>query len=268
MKKLAFCFLIYDTIINEELWEIFFRGIDKAKYNIYIHYKVNVPLKYFEQYKVKETIETKYADVSLIHAHNLLFKKAYEDGCDKMINVTQSCIPLKSFDYVYNFLTKDDFSHFNVTPQSQCFPRCNDLLKYYDNNTIQKSSDWYILNRKCCHAIINYPKEKINEEYQSISYPEEHFYITLMHKYGLQNEIIATPNLADGATTFTNWEGMDYKYPSTRGLKNYTYISEEELLHLVNSKALFGRKFQAECAGILLNNRTYINAISMVTYYY
>ena len=115
MKKLGFCFLIYDKLTLEELWNVFFSGVDKNKYNIYIHYKHNVPLKYFEQYKLKECIETKYADVSLIHAHNLLFKKAYDDGCYKIISLSQACIPFKSFDYIYEFLCKDNYGHFRPT---------------------------------------------------------------------------------------------------------------------------------------------------------
>ena len=117
MKKIAFCFLIYDKINLEELWKLFFRDVDTNKYNIYIHYKVNTPLKYFEKYKLDECIETKYGDVSLIHAHNLLFKKAYEDDCYKLISLSQACIPFKSFEYIYNFLCKDNYGHFNIAPQ-------------------------------------------------------------------------------------------------------------------------------------------------------
>jgi hypothetical protein len=43
MKKLAFCFLIYDVINHEELWKLFFDRVDPSKYSIYIHYKTNTP---------------------------------------------------------------------------------------------------------------------------------------------------------------------------------------------------------------------------------
>ena len=59
MKKIAFCFLIYDIINHEELWNIFFKDIDTNLYNIYIHYKNNKQLKYFEKYKLDNCIETK-----------------------------------------------------------------------------------------------------------------------------------------------------------------------------------------------------------------
>ena len=261
MKKIGFCFLIYDTIVHEELWNVFFENIDTKKYSIYIHYKQNKPLLYFEQYKLKNCIETKYVDVSIIHAHNLLFKAAFEDGCDKIISLSQSCIPFKSFNYIYDFLTSNDMCHFNIAPQSQCFPRCKELLKYYDRNNIQKTSNWFILNRKVCEAVISSTIDKINQEYTSIYCPEEHYFIMTVFVKNLQDQIITTPNLANGATTFTNWEGMDYKYVSTRGLKNYSVISQEEIQYLLESPCLFGRKFTQECY-ISLFSDNYLKTIS------
>ena len=214
MKKLAFCFLIYDEIIHEELWNMFFKDVDKNKYNIYIHYKFNKPLKYLEQYKLNNCIETNYCHVSIIHAHNLLFKKAYEDDCFKIISLSQSCIPFKSFNYIYDFLCKDNYGHFNIASQNTCFPRCNNLLKYYDKSIIQKSSNWFILNKNTCKLIVYENTKKINEEYSNIYCPEEHYFITAIFNNNMQNEIITTPNLSNDATTFTNWEGTDYKYPS------------------------------------------------------
>jgi hypothetical protein len=60
MKKLAFCFLIYDEINHEELWNIFFKNIDKNKYNIYIHYKSNKPLIFFDKNKEDNIIKEVY----------------------------------------------------------------------------------------------------------------------------------------------------------------------------------------------------------------
>ena len=51
-KKIALCFLIYEEIYHEDLWYNFLKNVDKKKYNIYIHYKTNKPLKYFEKYKL------------------------------------------------------------------------------------------------------------------------------------------------------------------------------------------------------------------------
>jgi hypothetical protein len=87
----------------------------------------------------------------------------------------------------------------------------------------------------------------IDKLYSNIYAPEEIFFITLIYYNNLQNEIITTQNLSNDATTFTNWERMDYKYISDYSLKRYNFIDKEELIYLLNSKCLFGRKFNKEC---------------------
>ena len=251
--KLGFCFLVYDIINHEDIWYNFFKGVDTEKYAIYIHYKTQKPLKYFEAYKLKSCLETKYGHVSIIHAHNLLFSHAFIDNCYKIISLSQACVPLKSFDYIYDILTKDSLAHFNIAPREQCFPRCNTLLEFYDEKYIQKASNWFILNRVLCETILQ-DKENINREYGNIRSPEEHYYLTTLFARGLEDQVRFTPNLAS-ATTFTNWKGVDYKYPSEKGLKNYSSITHEELEYLIRSPSLFGRKFNTECgpwlAGLL-----------------
>lgn len=256
--KLAFCFLIYDIINHEDLWNTFFTNVDNNKYNIYIHYKTNKQLKYFENYKLKYCIPTQYAHISLVLAQNLLLSEGLKDNENEhFIFLSGSCIPLKSFDYVYNNLNKS-YSYFNITPVSQCFPRCNDALHYIDRKYIHKTSQWCILNKK--HAQLMIDKKEYIKWFENNGCPDEHCYITNIFFNGLQNEIITTPNLATGATTFTNWADMDYKYVSNHGLKNYSFIAIEEIVYLLNSKSMFGRKFTVECANSL-NNDVYIKFI-------
>lgn len=260
MKKIAFCFLIYDIINHEDLWNIFFNNVNKNKYNIYIHYKTDKKLKYFEEFKLNSCIKTKYADISLVMAQNILLEEALKDINNKhFIFISNSCIPFKSFDYVYDFL-KEDYSYFNITQQYECFPRCNETLKFIDKKYIQKAGQWCILNRKHSELITN-NKEYIKWFNYSSTVPDEHCYITYLYFRSLENEIISTPNLANDATTFTNWKGMKYKYPSKNGLKNYISITNEEINYLLNSKCLFGRKFTIKCNDFL-NNKDYINKIS------
>ena len=247
MKKIAFLFLIYDKINMEELWEKFFKKIDNNKYNIYIHCKINKPLKYFEKYKLCNCIQTSYADISIVRAQNILLKEALKDeNNEHFIFLSNSCVPFKNFDYIYNKLSIDK-SYFNIAPQTQCFPRCNDLLNYIEKNYIQKASQWCILNKK--HSIVMINESKYINFYKNIYAPDEICYITNIFMNNLQEEIITTSNLTDGATTFTNWEGMDYKFPSNYSLKNYTFISNDEIDHLLNSECFFGRKFNRESIG-------------------
>lgn len=255
-KKIALCFLIYDKIIHEDLWYQWLKNVDKNKYNIYIHYKENKPLKYFEKYKIKENIPTKYADVSLIHAHNLLFKNALKDNNYKIISLSQNCIPVKSFDYVYKFLTNDNFGHFSFFSNYQIFPRGNELLNYYNRENIKKSNNWFILNKTLAKSVINNSKNNIDKKYKNIISPEEYYFITHIYTNNLQNQLKTTYNSCYG-TTFAGWSEMtDYKIfdkskllkpPSSSWVNEYDEICNEELEYLVNSKCLFARKFTEKC---------------------
>ena len=105
-KKIAFLFLIYDSINQEDIWYHYLKNIDKNKYNIYIHCKYNnIKLKYFEEYKLKNCITTKWGDKSLVVAQNILLEEALKDPSNQhFIFLSNSCIPIKSFNYVYNIL--------------------------------------------------------------------------------------------------------------------------------------------------------------------
>jgi hypothetical protein len=262
MKKIAFCFLIYDMINQEELWNIFFKNIDPEKYRIYIHYKTNRRLKYFEKYKLQSCIETKYADKSLTLAGNLLFREAFQDSDNfKFILISGSCVPFKSFDTIYEFLINDHYGYLNTCPQEQCFPNCNSLLSVIEKPHIGKAHQWIILNRLLVEKLCFDKDHIINTIFSSIYAPEEYFYYTYIKILGLEDEVKTTVNAANEATTITNWAGMDYKYVTNRSIKNYTNISQEEIEYLLKSPCLFGRKFLRECINCFIN-KPYITSIS------
>ena len=252
MKKIAFCFLIYDEIIHEDIWYEFLKNMDLSKYSIYIHYKTNKPLKYFDNFKLDYCCETKWGTHSLIHAHNLLFKKAYDDGNYKIISLSQSCIPLKSFNYIYDFCIRDNLCHFNTSINQKGSHRAHSLINFgIDKKFIHKSANWFILNRKITKLITDMPNNIIDKLYSPIKSAEEHYYITTVYLNNLQNECKLYPNIAMGPT-FANWHDMPYKYNNPlqhHNLKNYKEISEEELSYLCDSNPLplFGRKFLPNC---------------------
>ena len=276
MNKLAFIFLIYSTINHESIWYDFFKNVDKSKYNIYIHYKTDVKLEYFDEYKVKNIINTKYADISIVKAQNYMLKEALIDADNThFIFLSGSCIPFKSFDYIYNILDSK-FSYFHIADKEECLPDCREALNYIDIEYLNKASQWCILNRK--HSILlingaNYYNHVYN--HNTLNYlvwfnnsyaPDELCYLTFLarvYNNNLKNEIIATyyKDPPEYATTFANWEGMNYKYVSHNELKNYVYISENELTHLINSPCLFGRKFK-QYSEYSLRNNIYIHHIS------
>jgi len=244
-KKCALLFLIYDEINHEKLWHDYLSQVDNQKYSIYIHYKNNKILKYFEENKIN-SIDTNWGDISLVKAQNILLGEALKDKNNThFIFLSNSCIPLKKFNYIYDNIQPDK-SYFNIAPNG-IFPRYDNIKKYTDSSNIMKASQWSILCRK--HADILYNDREIYcKWFDNISIPDEGAYITYLNHMKCQNELILTNNSANNATTFTNWYDMDYKYVGNESPKYYKNISNDELDYLVNnSKCFFGRKFHKDC---------------------
>ena len=257
MKKLAFCFLIYDKINHEELWNNWFKNIDKKKYKIFIHYKKNIILKYFEKYKLDYCIETKYADISLVKAQNLLIQNSINNNCTHQILLSDSCIPLKSFNHIYKKLNPL-FSYFNLLP-ANLYKHTKIIGKTtLKISKIHKSSQWCILNKKHSKIIL---KDRIIYKKLSKCYaPDELVYLTILNKYN--KELIITNNLTSGATTFTNWSDMNYPYQNHMEIKNYEIITLDEINYLIKQPCLFGRKFKSDCKIIKRNGLLYEDDLS------
>ena len=252
-KKIGLCFLIYNKINHEELWYNWLKNVDKSKYTIYIHYKENKPLKYFEQYKLENCIETCWGCLSVVQAQNLMLTQALKDPQNKhFIWLSDSCIPIKSFNHVYDFLD-DTKSYFNIAPDSQVFPRATSVLKFIEKDNIKKANMASILNRK--HAnILAQNETNINKWFQNINNVDEIVYITLLYHNGLKEELELTPNIAAGAIIVAQWSDMaNYKiFEKSIKLNDYTYkyICPEELTYLIRSESLFCRKFLENCGGL------------------
>lgn len=268
MNKIAFLFLIYDIINHENIWFNFFNGVSKNKYNIYIHYKTDNNLDLFNEFKInkKKIINTKYADISIVKAQNILIREALKDKNNKhFIFLSGSCIPLKSFNYIYNYLDTK-YSYFHIAGSDDCFPDCEVVLKYISKIHIKKASQWCILNRRHSELLIDNVHDNYLIWFNNTYAPDELCYISYLsyiYNNSLDNEIISTlyTSPPEVATTFANWEDMNYKYVSERELKNYKSISEEELEYLLRSPSLFGRKFKPSCY-YSLNKRLYYDIIT------
>jgi hypothetical protein len=252
-KKIAFCFLIYKKIFHEDLWYNYLKNIDPNKYSIYIHYKEQQPLKHFEQHKLKQTIDTCWGCLSIVQAQNLILKEAIKDSNNQhFIWLSDSCIPIKSFNYIYNYLDTQK-SYYNICPDNQVFPRANKVLKYVERKNIKKANMASVINRKHALLFVN-NDHQINTWFSGINNVDEIVYITLLFHNNLQHELVLTHNVAAGSVIFAQWADMkNYKVFKNSKKKNdytYEYICPEELNYLVSSKSLFARKFVENCKGI------------------
>jgi hypothetical protein len=233
LSKIAFCFMIYSSIENEDLWVDFFSKADQTKFNIYVHAKdPDAYTGVFSKYIIDEHIETKYGSWSLVKCSNALFRKAFHSDSDniKFVLLSGHCIPVKTFAHVYNTIAHNDHAYICLSPAHQIFPRYLPLLNFFSNCEIAKHHQWVILTR----ADVAFIKEDPYLEcFENIDIPDESYYITVLRKNGTASHV--QTNLL---TTFTQWE-------EDLDIQTYTSISKEEL-HNLTSKVpfpLFARKF-------------------------
>jgi hypothetical protein len=262
MKKIAFLFLIYDEIANEQLWRNFFRKIDKTRYSIFIHWKYETTLRYFDAHKLKCPVATEYAEPSLVKAQNLLLREALKDPeNERFVFLSNSCIPLKPFAFIYRTLISEELSYFNVAKDEHIYqiPRAqNELAAAFGDKNVKKASQWSILTRPIAQilaesdtyldAIFETGKKQLADEY---------FYISYLHFLDKLSEIRLSKYSAVDCAMFEFWQDKEYPYSGnftsthpdgwSRKLKTFFDISKEEINFLLGAPCFFGRKFARGC---------------------
>jgi hypothetical protein len=243
--KIAFCFLTIDNINKIDVWEDFFRG-HEDKYSLYIHPKN--PEKVDKKYKsniIGNLIETKWGEISLVRATMNLFKAAFADPDNKLcVLVSDSCIPLNNFDYIYNELMINNdgdniISLRNDTPQG--YKIRHNSLKMKNPNFIKfinfkKSSQWCAINRKSIDFLLTYDYTDL---FSLMFAPDEHYFINIFDKFNIPYKIM---NI-----TYDNWkEPSDDKEKYKAFPKIYTNINDTDIIKARQTGALFFRKVVKE----------------------
>jgi len=176
--KIAFLILTYGN-------PLFHKKIKKLskKYNIYIHPKfANEVDNYFKKYIIKDIVETKWGDFSIVQATLNMLTVAYADNNDYYFLISGDSCPLynqKLFSTMFSS-NNNDISSF-------------DFMKKYDN--IYKSSQWWMMIKQDVSIILNttdkYKNFFLNKRLDGAY--DENYFLTV-----LQNEI------------------KDYKYKNTK----------------------------------------------------
>lgn len=263
MKKVAFLFLIKDSITLELVWELYFKNLDVCQYSIYIHHKDGATLgAFFYKYQISNCVATEWGHISLVRAQNLLLTRALEDPDNEhFVFVSGDAISTKPFHVLYNQLDTS-FSYFTKSPnQNGCFPRTNPALRFIDKKHIQKAHQWCILNRK--HATLMTTNTEYIDWFNGVPCTDEHCYITYIYVRGLQDEIVGNDDSSDPTTnlTYANWT---HTRPAQRLPRLYKTITPEELEQLINGRCLFARKFAPQALASIALHPEYIQKMFFV----
>lgn len=194
--KLAFLFLIIDDINNPEIWEKYLEDINRR--NIYVHPKHPENVKSFlKNYIIDDLRETTWGFI--INAYEALFTTAIKD--DELnkyfIIISESDIPVKSFNTLYNFVKSNYIELWEITK----FDENNRLnnLKVFPIKNIIKHSAFYILDRSTVHNLLISPYLQNFKEFQLA----EEFFLSIVYKPKIFENVMIT---------FADWEWTAKKY--------------------------------------------------------
>ena len=247
--KIAFCFLTIGNIHQIDLWKKFLKG-NENKYNIYIHpkepEKVNNEWK---KYIIKDRIDTKWGDISLVKATLKLFQEAYMNDNNKMfILVSDSCIPIYNFEYIYDNLINHQITRYSIRNKNQenmLKPRYNEILNNTNNefleyNKFKKQSQWCIINRDDIKIMID-KNNDYTDLYKNVFAHDEHYFINISEKFNLKYD-------DNKSISFDNWNAdeLDSNSKYNKLPKTYLNVTINDIEKARNEEALFFRKVVPE----------------------
>jgi hypothetical protein len=240
MNTIALCFLVYDRIECENIWEHWLKSQpDGDKFTIYVHSKFNFQVESeFLRGRINvlpDPVLTEWAGFSLVEATQRLFMVAMSDPQNyKCVLLSNTCIPVKPPNYVWKFLTDNNMSYIFECQKTQRWPRYLLLQRFMPVNKIAKHSQWIILNRGHIQ-LINKHFSVIKKLYNGIRIPDESWALTFLQISDCDSEINRFYQ-----TTYTNWVDNDApEHP-----KLYKTIDAQELKKLIYGEYLFARKFE------------------------
>lgn len=234
--KIAFMFLTYAKLSKSEIWYNYFKNVDDNKYSVYIHNKhdfnskKNMHDKYFEKFIIKNKVETKWGHINLVRATINLLKESLLDQDNTFFYlVSDTTVPLKSFDEFYDFIMNKKNNIFKDVKQN-CYYFDNERKKRYlsVSSKIHCSieqfaycSQWMILDRKTAEY---FSENDQTTFFEDMSAPDEHYFITICNMKKI-------PYVHDDKILFTKWE--------KNGAHPKSYFNTDE----VNQKELEGFYF-------------------------
>jgi hypothetical protein len=248
MKKIAFLFLTLENPNFPKIWNKYFRG-HKDKYTIYIHAKYPEKVTWKKKHIIKDLQETAWGYIT--RALIELLKEAYKDTDNyKFVTISESCIPIKSF---------DDFYHDAILDPCSWIKKMN-ISKYnYQERigkTISKSSNKIIPK----YFLKNYARFCLNRTHVMLLLQKSEE-LKFFHNMHVGDEFFLTvlyplKNVRDFAVTYDDWEYVDIKKKEIKDKIRSLYEIQEKN-HINKSDEIL--KKREEFNNIAKNPKTIIN---------
>lgn len=262
VPKIAFMYLTRGPLPLAPIWEKFYEG-NRGLYSIYIHslpsYISNFSSDSVFYNKQIPSQVTEWGRMSMCDAERRLLANALIDLSNEyFILVSESCIPIRNFSFIYDHLTKSRHSFVGAIDDLGPYGRGRyDMRMMPEVNISQwrKGPQWFEVNRQLAISIIKdtayYPK--FLNFCRPACYVDEHYFPTML--------TIESPNLlANRSLTWVDWS-RGGAHPATFGKGD---VNEDFLVRIQKGRTcqyngenitdcyLFARKFAPSALGPLL----------------
>ncbi|KAK6942012.1 Glycosyl transferase, family 14 [Dillenia turbinata] len=279
--KIAFMFLTPGTLPFEKLWDKFFHGHD-GRFSVYVHASRENPIHVSRHFINRDIRSDKvvWGKISMVDAEKRLLGNALKDPDNQQfVLLSDSCVPLHDFDYVYNYLMYTNVSFIDCfeDPGPHGSGRYSEhMLPEVEKKDFRKGAQWFSMKRQ--HALIvmadNLYFSKFREycrpgmEQGRNCYSDEHYLPTffyMMDPGGIANWSVTHVDWSEGKWHPKSYRAKDVTYEL---LKNITSIDES--VHVTSDQRkqvqirpclwngmkrpcyLFARKFYPETSNALM----------------
>ncbi|GBG77056.1 hypothetical protein CBR_g23382 [Chara braunii] len=268
-RRVAFLFLTRGPLPLAPLWDLFFRGNEQL-YSVVVHtspgfeFEDTMPEPFLAN--VIRSEEVAWGTPRMIDAERRLLAFALLNPLNqRFVLVSETCLPLHNFTFIYEYLMACPSSFIQSQPPS---PPSDYFLSYrwparyipmmmpeVRASQWRKGSQWFALNRRHAAMAVNdtvyYPKFERwcrGDKWHGHCLSDEHYLQTLLH-------ILDPDGLERRTLTFTDWSSEDWGHPKTFTAELITDQFIQEIRSVRNCKwndrrdkecYLFLRKIDAE----------------------
>lgn len=233
--KIAFMFLTPGSLPFEKLWDRFFQG-HEGKFSVYVHASKAKPV-HVSRYFINRDIhsdEVVWGKISMVDAERRLLANALQDPDNEhFVLLSESCVPLYTFDHIYNYLMNTNISFVDCfkDPGPHGNGRYSEhMLPEVEMKNFRKGAQWFSVKRQ--HAVIIIADNLYYSKFRTFCQPgvegrnciaDEHYLPTFFH-------IIDPKGIANWSITHVDWSERKW-HPKSYRARDVTY----ELLKNITS---------------------------------
>ncbi|GAB2215722.1 hypothetical protein Droror1_Dr00020118 [Drosera rotundifolia] len=267
--KIAFLFLTPGSLPFEKLWHRFFQG-NEDRFSVYVHAsrkKYGHASPYFFGRDIRSD-EVGWGKISMVDVEKRMLANALRDPDNQhFVLLSDSCVPLHNFDFVYNYLmfTNVSFIDCFVDPGPHGTGRYSDnMLPEVEMKDFRKGSQWFTMKRQ--HAIIvmadslYYTKFrrycKSGMEHRKNCYADEHYlptFFCMIDPGGIANWSVTHVDWSEGKWHPKSYRSNDVTYELLRNITKSVMLCPCMWNGQRRPCYLFARKFYPKTLNRLLH---------------